>query len=359
MIVGRYASLLNLKINMPLSTKTKEIERLIRAFETEADKFHDIEFHTYEYTQEGTHENRKFRNPNHAIMLWQYIGRLGISGAAEQFTNDIKDSNLKWGIRGAEVTQFGVIEGPATELFVKMAKRAGSLFDQEEAMIFKSRVVKEIIDEEVKKNPKSLPATGVNDNTLAIWLNYLLYFLSRTYPNRELSTKIEPDLFTLSLLALEQLESEPIISKSDKSNTELSNFRVAVSFPGEKRRFVSRIVDILRIELGTDKVFYDLDYQAQLARPNVDTLLQNIYHKQSDLVVIFLSADYQRKEWCGLEWRGIRDLIKSKKDEKVMFVRFDNAEIDGTFSIDGFIDGNKCNSQQVATYIMERLNTLN
>lgn len=345
---------------MPLSTKMNEIDRLIKAFEKEADKFHDIEFHTYEYIQNVTQENRKFRNPNHAIMLWQYVGRLGISGAKEIFANDIEDSNFKWGIRGAKISQFGVVEGSATKLFVKMAKRAGSLFDQEEAMIFKSHVIMEIIDQEVKKNPKSLPTAAVNDNPLAIWLNYLLYYLSRTYPDRALSVRIEPDLFTLSLLAIEQLADEQTLGKSDKSSTKVSdiNFQVAVSFPGEKRRYVSRVVNILRKELKKDSVFYDLDYQAQLARPNVDILLQNIYHKQADLIVIFLSADYQKKSWCGLEWRGIRDLIKSRNDEKIMFVRFDDVELDGTFSIDGYIDATKYNTQQVATYIIERLETL-
>jgi hypothetical protein len=241
-----------------------------------------------------------------------------------------------------------------------MAKRAGSLFSDEESMIFKSRVVNEIQAEELRKNPKSKPSAAVNDNPLAIWLNYLLFYLSRTNPNREHSIRIEPDLFTLSLLALEQLADELIIGKSDRSNTQLSkiNFRVAVSFPGEKRRYVSRVVDILRKKLPVDSVFYDLDYQAQIARPNADTLLQNIYHKQSELVVVFLCEGYSKKEWCGLEWRGIRDLIKSRQDEKIMFVKFDRAEVDGTFSIDGYIDGSKYKAQDVADYILERLKAL-
>jgi hypothetical protein len=161
------------------------------------------------------------------------------------------------------------------------------------------------------------------------------------------------------LLALEQFADESAIGKSDRSNTNLSdiNFRVSVSFPGEKRRYVSRVVDILRKQLPTDSVFYDLDYQAQIARPNADILLQNIYHKQSELIVVFLCKEYSKKEWCGLEWRGIRDLIKSKHDEKIMFVKFDKAEIDGTFTIDGYIDGSKYKTQEVANFILARLKT--
>jgi hypothetical protein len=343
-----------------LINKTQEIERLIKAFELEADKYHDIEFHTYLIRQEGLSGiERKFRKPNHAIMLWQYIGQLGNENALKNFENNLKESDLKWGIRGAQLTKYGVIEGAGTDHFLRMAKRAAGLFSEEESMTFKSRVVNEIQTEELKNNPKSKPTTAVNDNPLAVWLNYLLYYLSRTYPNREYSTRIEPDLFTLSLLALEQFADESAIGKSDRSNTNLSdiNFRVSVSFPGEKRRYVSRVVDILRKQLPTDSVFYDLDYQAQIARPNADILLQNIYHKQSELIVVFLCKEYSKKEWCGLEWRGIRDLIKSKHDEKIMFVKFDKAEIDGTFTIDGYIDGSKYKTQEVANFILARLKT--
>ncbi len=342
---------------MSFSKKSPEIDRLIRAFEIEADSFHDIEFRTYLCTQEGTQENRKFRSPNHAIMLWQYVGQLKTDSNKEHFYNNLSNSNLQWGVRGALLTQYGVIEGQATDKFMKMAMRAGSLFNKEETIAFKSRVINEILNGEIKNNPKSLPTAVVNDNPLAIWLNYLLFYLSLTHPNRENAIKIQPDLFTLSLLGLEQLASELTIQKSDKSNSDIAKieFEVAVSFPGEKRKYVSRVVDVIRAELGNDKVFYDLDYQAQIARPNADILLQNIYHKQSKLIVVFLCEEYSKKEWCGLEWRGIRDLIKSKKDEKIMFVKFGKAELDGTFSIDGYIDGNKYKTQQVATYILQRL----
>ena len=346
---------------MALKDKTKEISRLIKAFETEADKYHDIVFHTYDLKQTGKSGiERKFKQPNHAILLWQYIGLLGTDKALGSFVNNLKNSDLKWGIRGAKLSKYGVIEGFGTEKFLKMATRAGSLFSEEESLIFKSRVISEIQAEELKKNPKSKPTISTNDYPLAIWLNYLLFYLSKTNPYREHSIRIEPDLFTLSLLALEQMALEHTFEKSDKSNTNVSDiaFKVAVSFPGEKRRYVSRVVDVLREKLGPDSVFYDLDYQAQIARPNADILLQNIYHKQSDLIVVFLCKEYSQKEWCGLEFRAIRDLIKSKEDDKIMFVKFDNAEIDGTFSIDGYIDAKKYKTQQVANYILERLRTL-
>lgn len=345
---------------MPLLEKRSELKRLIKAFENEADKFHDIEFHLYHVTQEGFEVDRKFKQPNHVIMLWQHYGKLGTESAIEELADNIEDSNMTWGIRGAKLSQYGLIEGEATDQFVKMANRAGSLFSPEEASEFKFRIIKEIQSTEIKNDQKHKPVSVVNDNPLAIWLNYLLFYLSKTYPAREHSPKIEPDLFALSLIAIEQLANKLSIEKSDRSATDISKikFKVAVSFPGEKRKYVSRVVDIIRSDLGSDTVFYDFDYQSQIARPNADVLLQNIYHKQTDLIVVFISKEYGEKQWCGLEWRSIKDLIKSKQDQRIMIVKFDDAEINGLFSTDGYIDAKKYKAVDVARFILERLDIL-
>lgn len=136
------------------------------------------------------------------------------------------------------------------------------------------------------------------------------------------------------------------------------NFKVAISFPGEKRGYVSNVVNSLKSSLGKDQVFYDFDYQSQLARPDLDTMLQNIYRHNSDLVVVFLCKEYSEKEWCGLEWRAVRDIIKSKENERIMFVRFDDAPIDGVFSIDGYIDANRFSENEVSKFILERVNLI-
>lgn len=87
----------------------------------------------------------------------------------------------------------------------------------------------------------------------------------------------------------------------------------------------------------------------------MDTLLQDIYRNRSELVVVYLCEKYSEKQWCGLEWRAIRDMIKSKKDDQVMFVRFDDAIIDGIFSIDGYIDARVYGPSKVAEFILQRM----
>lgn len=346
---------------MSLKDKCTEIQRLIDAFEAEAGKFHEIQFHTYHITQDGSPIlTRKFVRPTHAIMLWQYYRSLDTDEDIEQFVANVNDSNLQWGLRGSALTLMGVIEGDATPLFVRMAIRAGSLFSEDESRYIKSRVVSEIQEKERAKSTSGKSTAAVNDNPLAIWLNFLLYHLSLSNPGRDQAHRIEPEPFVLSLLALERLAEGMVVGKIDRSTIALSDlrFKVAVSFPGEKRRYVSRVVDALRSPLGKDSVFYDFDYQAQLARPNVDTLLQQIYRDQADLIVVFLCAEYAKKQWCGLEWRAVREIIKAKQDDRVMFVRFDDAPINGLLSIDGYIDGATHTTKQIADFILMRVASL-
>jgi TIR domain len=131
-------------------------------------------------------------------------------------------------------------------------------------------------------------------------------------------------------------------------------FDVALSFPGEHRDYVADVAEGLRKHLGVNSVFYDQWYEALLARPNLDLVLQDIY-RNSELVVVFCCEEYATKEWCGLEWRAIRELIKMRQYERVMPMRFDDTVMEGLFSIDGFIDLKQRSPLQVARLIMERL----
>jgi len=132
-------------------------------------------------------------------------------------------------------------------------------------------------------------------------------------------------------------------------------FLVSFSFAGEKRNYVKQVAESLRLSISKDKIFYDNYYASELARPNLDTYLCNIYKDDSELLVIFLNEDYTKKEWCGLEWRVVREIIKKKNDGDIMLIRFDSAEIDGLLSIDGFLDINNMLPAEVAELILERL----
>jgi hypothetical protein len=132
-------------------------------------------------------------------------------------------------------------------------------------------------------------------------------------------------------------------------------FRVALSFPGEHRSRVEKIAEALALRLGREKVLYDRWYAAEFARPNLDVYLPQLYHDESDLIVIFVSERYNEKEWCGLEGRAWRDVLKHKENERLMFLRLDDADVPGICSIDGHLDIRNMADGDVAAAILHRL----
>lgn len=342
---------------MPISEKRTELSRLIAAFEAEAQRFHPT-FFTLEYLSPTSLEFSRVIEPknHHGIFLWQFYGMLGEEQDNQRLAEAATSGPLTWGLPGAQLTCIGIIEGAGFDLFVRMALRAGSLFDEEEASDIKLRLTRELIESAQAQNPGKKIVTSTNSNPLALWLNYLLYHLSQTNPGRERSRRIDPDPFTLSLLALERLASTSTVSKMDTSMRGLADlrFQIALSFSGDNRPLVSAVATCLKTELGSPAVFYDEDYKAQLARPNMDLLLQNIYRNQSELLVVFLSEQYASRDWCGLEWRAARDLIKTRNADQIMLIRLDDSPIEGLLSIDGYLDARGMTPDTLSKMILER-----
>ena len=110
--------------------------------------------------------------------------------------------------------------------------------------------------------------------------------------------------------------------------------------------------------LGREKILYDKWYAAEFARLGLGFYLPDLYHNESDLLVVCLCEEYDKKEWCGLEWRAIFDLIKRREYERVMLLRLDQvdiAKIPGFFSIDGYLDIRQMPEADVAAAIRSRL----
>lgn len=135
-------------------------------------------------------------------------------------------------------------------------------------------------------------------------------------------------------------------------------FDVALSFPGEVRPLVKEVAAHLERLLGPHTYFYDNNYVSQLARPSLDVFLQGIYRHRAKLIVVFLSSDYQRKDWCGIEFRAIRDIIAERRNDRIMFVRTDDGMVDGVFKTDGYVDARIFPAAEIARFIGERVEFL-
>ena len=132
-------------------------------------------------------------------------------------------------------------------------------------------------------------------------------------------------------------------------------FRVAFSFAGEKRDYVAQVASILAARFGEAAVLYDKFHEAELARRDLGFYLPDLYHKQSDLVVVVVCPDYEGKEWCGLEWDAIFDLLKKRRNEEVMLCRFEYASVKGLYSTAGFMELDDKTPEQATARILERL----
>jgi hypothetical protein len=135
-------------------------------------------------------------------------------------------------------------------------------------------------------------------------------------------------------------------------------FDVALSFPGEVRGLVEEVAHNLEALIGPNAYFYDNNYVAQLARPALDMLLQDIYRNRSKLIVLFVGADYERKDWCGIEFRAIRDIIATREHNRIMFVRTDDGAVEGVFATDGYVDARHFAPEVLAGFIQERVGLL-
>jgi hypothetical protein len=145
------------------------------------------------------------------------------------------------------------------------------------------------------------------------------------------------------------------MSDTSGITTQQKRFRVAFSFPGEQRDYVEPIAGILADRFGEEAILYDRYHTAEFARDDLGFYLPELYHDDTDLIVVVLCADYERKEWCGLEWRAIFDIMKKRRSGDVMYFRVDDAEIRGVFSTAGYVPAASFPPDQAATLILQRL----
>lgn len=150
----------------------------------------------------------------------------------------------------------------------------------------------------------------------------------------------------------------PQWSKDLRVSIRAHQFDVALSFPGEERELVEQIAIELEHTLGPNRYFYDRNYVGQLARPGMDVLLQSIYRERSRLVVVFISGHYQTKDWCGVEFRAIRDIINRRESDRVMYIKTGEGTVDGVLPNDGYVDARHYTPRQLAEFIEQRLDEL-
>lgn len=132
-------------------------------------------------------------------------------------------------------------------------------------------------------------------------------------------------------------------------------FRIAFSFAGEKRDFVAEVAAILAKDFSKEVILYDKFHEAEFARRDLGTYLPDLYNKESELVVVVACPNYDQKQWTGLEWVAIHDLLSNHDNTEVMLCRFDHATVTGLYSTAGFVELDHKTPAQTAELILQRL----
>ena len=173
------------------SARQNEWNRLRSDFEAQANLYPNLKLQIFCIGLDGVFPKGEYNQPNHMINLWQYYGdgdearnRL----AASEFT--------RFGVMGAEITAYGVVLGKETELFCRMASRAGSLLPDN---------IDDVVLKNIRRMNAKSPASIVvaNRNPLAKWLNLLMIATVNSCPERYESGRLAVDPFAASLAAFD------------------------------------------------------------------------------------------------------------------------------------------------------------
>jgi len=185
-------------LNKLTSARQNEWKRVRSDFETEARRYHDVKLSTI-YLGDGKPDSKEaFPQPNHLINLWQYYGNMNAADPINRFT-DQKLTN--WGMTGCKLSVMALITGQQTELFRRMAERAGSLLPDEVSSILIGDLVKNFS----KYFGDGKPMLVTNGNSLAKWINLLLTVTRSAYPERLKNHTLATDPFAASLTVFDYL----------------------------------------------------------------------------------------------------------------------------------------------------------
>jgi hypothetical protein len=137
-------------------------------------------------------------------------------------SSDILDSSelTRFGLTGALLTAFAVIEGPETDTFRRMAERAGSLIPEEVS----TRITLEVASRFSDAGNEGKPIYICNPHPLAKWLNLVLVATATYQPQRFKAETLAVDPFAGSLTAFDF-----VIKKWSKAATDPGPSRAADS----------------------------------------------------------------------------------------------------------------------------------
>ncbi|HTW05347.1 MAG TPA: hypothetical protein VMF87_33990 [Streptosporangiaceae bacterium] len=139
-----------------------------------------------------------------------------------------------------------------------------------------------------------------------------------------------------------------------------SQFAVAFSLAGEQRQLVLPIAQEVEAILGRSAVFYDAWYEHWIAGSDADLLLQDLYGRMAELVVVCVSGAYGEKPWTRTEHRAVRarliEATTATDRNRIFPVRVGDGEVEGVLINEIVPDVRDKTAAEAAELIVARLN---
>lgn len=132
-------------------------------------------------------------------------------------------------------------------------------------------------------------------------------------------------------------------------------YQVAISFAGEQRPYAEELARHLNA-YGI-VYFYDAENEVTLWGKNLTEEFQKIYSKKTQYVLMLVSSDYIKKQWCRLERRSAMAEALGRDAEFILPVRFDDAWPDGIPTDMHYVNGAEKSAAEVAAMVAEKLGT--
>jgi nucleoside phosphorylase len=170
------------------------------------------------------------KSPDYLISLWNYVGTFNADNLP-----DFRSLHFTaYGPLGSALSAFAIIHGPETELFRRMATRAGSLNFVSELVI--AEVTTALPRQFDFPNALGKPLFVTNSNPLAVWINFVLFCVGKFQSKRLDPLTLPVDPFAASLAAcdhvldlMHQSDAEP--ERSARNPSPNAGMTVTTSTP--------------------------------------------------------------------------------------------------------------------------------
>jgi hypothetical protein len=130
-------------------------------------------------------------------------------------------------------------------------------------------------------------------------------------------------------------------------------YEVALSFAGEDREYVDKVARLL--QAAGVEVFYDRFEEVELWGKNLTDLLAEIYAKQSEFVVLFVSAHYATKAWPNHERKHALARTVQQGTDSILPARFDDTELPGLPDTVAYVDLRATTPERLAEMIKQKV----